>query len=268
MLSVNSNELYNEETADLVRGVFNYAHIVSGPDIHAKVYHEGALEYKSNWDYEYTTKQHINAHLGGIFGKILDKDGLSTDNLSVEDVRGIADRFWVGGSRYDIRGDMINEDNYKNVISEIALHTSMSFSGHVQGQEVGFLDVNKMPFEFKLDAFSPKEPEEVPVPKKPGIFKRVMNKVFGRFQSDFDTYEKNVKAREAYEAKKEAYDDLCDSFKDRSGKNLDATIKLHAENGREYFEKQKISFNDMIASNEKTTTMVKNEAVKEKVSEL
>ncbi len=268
MLSINSNEIYNEEAADIVRSAFDYADVVSGPDIYAKMYHNGALEYKSDWDYDYHTEQHVNAHLGGIFGKILDKDGLNTKNLSVEDVRGIADRFWVGGSRYDIRGDMINGDNYKSVISEIALRTSMSFSGDVRGQAVGFLDVNKMPFEFKLDAFFPKEPEEVPVPKKPGVFKRIMNKVFGAFESDIKAYEKGVEARAAYEAKKEAYDDKLIGIKGRGDKNFDATIQLHAENGKELFEKQTLSFNDMTASNEKTTGMVKQEAVKEKVSEL
>lgn len=268
MLTVDSKELYNENTADLVRGVFDYENIVSGPDVHAKVYHQGALENKANWDYEYTTKKHIDAHLGGVFGTMLDKDGLRADDLTVQDVRDIADRFWVDGKRYDIRGDMISDANYKNVISEIAMRVSMSFSGNPKGQSVGFLDKDKMPFEFKLDAFLPKEPEEVSVPKKPGVFKRIMNKVFGAFEDDFKAYEKGMEERVAYEQKLAAYEERLNGVNYRSGKNLEATLEFHAENVNSLYSKERVSFAEMTGSVEKTTEAVKDEIAKEKVSEL
>ncbi len=268
MLTVDSKKLYNENTADLVRSVFDYEGIVSGPRAYADLYRKGAQENKANWDYDYVAKQHIDAHLGGVFGTMLGKDGLRTDDLTVQDVRDIADRIWIDGSRYDIRGDMISDANYKNVISEIAMRVSMSFSGNVKGPSVGFLDKDSMPFNVELDAFVVNAPEEVPVPKAPGFFKKVMNKLFGAFKSDIKAYDEQKEARAAYEKAMDDYEDYCYGMKHRSEKNVESSARLHAESTNDLFGKEKISFSEMTASAEKTTEAVKDEIAKEKVSEL
>lgn len=233
MPTVNSVDYYSEKAADAVRSVYPRSDSVTGPDVYAKVFHENAVNHKGNQFIDSVTADNINAHLSGVFSAMTGKKGMTLDNVTVEDVRAIADRFSVGGERYEIRGNDIREDNYKSVLGEIALLTSMGLSGDERAKSVGFLDENHEALMMKLDAFELRTPEEVTVPKKPNIFKRIMNKLFGAYDYDCRAYKNALAAREEYDQQKAKVDKYNEALDKRFDDNYEASVGL-----QDTYEKQ------------------------------
>lgn len=229
MPTIDSVNYYSEKAADAVRSVYPGSDSVAGPDVYAKVFHDGAVNHKENQFIDSVTTDNINAHLSGVFSAMTGKRGMTLDNVTVEDVRAIADRFSVGGERYEIRGNDIREDNYKSVLSEIALLTSMGMVGDERAKNVGFLNENYDALMMKPDAFMLKSREEVAVPKKPNIFKRIVNKLFGAYDYDCRAYKNALAERKEYDQQQAKFDKYNEALVDRFEDNYEASVSLQSE---------------------------------------
>ncbi len=186
MVICNSSENYNNVA---VRQV-NFAHQCAPMlTVEANNLHSALLNSENTFFMPFHNDQ-IEAHLPGLFAKMTGKEGMTLDNVTVEDARNIADRFSVDGKRYDIRGDQITEDNYMRVLAEIAIRSSLCLSACSKTPIVGFLDANNEPLVVTSDAFVPEPPRKSPEPKRPNMFQRFCNKHFGWFKETHERYER------------------------------------------------------------------------------
>lgn len=212
----NSTDSYYGDRADLVKRTFNDI-VYTIED--ARAFHECAVENEPFPIPRPRAVSHANIHLAGLFFEMTNEDGLTVDNVTVDNVKAIAERFSVNGNRYDIRGNDINEKNYKNVLFDISLKTSMALCGHPNAPRVGMLNAENEPLLISSEAFAPEPPAEVKEPKRPNAFKRFMNRAFGRYKESFDAYNADLKAYNEYKKELDAYDQRSELYEAHAKEN-------------------------------------------------
>lgn len=201
------------------------------------------------------------AHLKGVYSCMLGKE-VEYDDVTVEDVRNIADRFMVDGNRYHTRGGAINETNYRNVLFEISMLTTAGLTAHSSAPRIGFLDAKNEPLTVFPDVLVPEEPTPVTAPKKPGWFKTFMNKhfnlfkdTFAKYDNDVDEYNRYVDDYNRYMEKRERAESISEENKKQSEELCDEYKKeIISANAKEEARQLDSSFVKEIAGNMLGTT--------------
>lgn len=145
----------------------------------------------------------------GLFCAMLSDQGAFLDFSDSETVRTLADRLIVNGRPYSEQMQ-ITDENCRYALLDMAVLSKMALSGYENSPVVGFTEANAHPIDFSVDD-SELYPREV---EKPGVFKRLMNKLFGAFKKDpqmvaYKTYMEEVKAAEAFSQRAEANFGRC-----------------------------------------------------------
>lgn len=203
------------------------------------------------------------AHLKGVYSCMLGKE-VEYDDVTVEDVRNIADRFMVDGNRYHTRGSAINDKNFRNVLFEISMLTTAGLAAHSSAPRVGFLDAKGEPLTVSPDVLMPEEPEAVPEPKRPGFFKSLLHNMFGLFKGAFERYENETRAYEDYQGRLDRYNRAADRINEINAENsrqsealkeaYDNECEVQRANERDH--REPTNFNSLTNSNAKTTDQV------------
>lgn len=247
----------------------------------------------------------LRAAQKGIFREMLPEDGsISAD--SVEGTRMLADRISVDNSRYPIRGQAITQENYRYVLNDIALLTSMAMSGEEYTRNfdltadgvrklptVGFLDRDNQPIDLVADANIVEKRYNPNIDsihqfgdslKKPNFFVRLLKNVFSSFGKKVDDYNAEVQRRhDLLEELKKEYTDEYDRKSANLGK-CNAAGKLLAQeveaekasaaqasrertNEKELMREQALENGKEIDTTAKTTVPVQLEEQKELTKE-
>ncbi|MBE6889307.1 MAG: hypothetical protein E7485_04765 [Ruminococcaceae bacterium] len=181
-------------------------------DVSADSLHEGML--------------HAEMHLGGIFAVMLEKDQLNINNVTVEDVRNLAERITISGKPYNYLDGEIHDGNYKKVLCHLSILTSMGLAADERSPLIGLVDIQNEPVDMFPTVFEPEPPAEVPVPKRPNLFKRIMNRMFNLFSADFEKFENDKAAREQYENDLVTHEANVEAANERYEKNALESRKL------------------------------------------
>lgn len=175
------------ENTDLLTTVDKQS-ATKGADIRAKLcaamQPDATAEQKAAADRILESQEHYrrwDQHDRGIFIPVLGTSvyGVHKEQ-SLEQVRQLADRFYVDDKRYPVRGEQITEDNYRYVLADITVTTSMAFSRHPSAPSIGFLSKENEPIEFKAErSMYPKPTEEerkwlIQPEKKLPLLKRIL----------------------------------------------------------------------------------------------
>ncbi|MBQ4165457.1 MAG: hypothetical protein IJD85_03955 [Oscillospiraceae bacterium] len=196
------------------------------------------------------TSSALRNSMNGIFKEMLPEDG-SVSADSVEGTRMLADRISVDNSRYPIRGQAITQENYRYVLNDIALLTSMAMSGEEYTRNfdltadgvrklptVGFLDRDNQPISLVADENIVEKRYNPNIDsihqfgdslKKPNFFVRLLKNVFSSFGKKVDDYNAEVQRRhDLLEELKKEYTDEYDRKSANLGK-CNAAGKLLAQ---------------------------------------
>ena len=165
------------------------------------------------------------AHLSGAFRFVLGKE-VAFEDVTVDDVRTLADRFMMNGERYPTRGEDIHDKNFKNVLYEISMLTTVSLYPRSDFPRVGFLDAQNEPLAIYPDSRLPKEPDFVAEPKAPGRFKTFMHEKFNLYKNTFAKYEADLKKYNKYISKKTTYDNDRNTAENVVNKNKEQGVEL------------------------------------------
>ncbi len=137
---------------------------------------------------------HANMHLKGVFSELLGRDDVTLDNITENEVELLAKNTYFDGKNLDFHRDRpdVFGDNYKVIAAVIGMKTSLSISGYENGPVMAMLDREQKPVAMDIAAFTFPEREPVP-PQRPGIFKRILHKVFNAYKDTFTAYYRDLK---------------------------------------------------------------------------
>ncbi len=183
------------------------------------------------------------AHLEGVFSLMLGEKK-DFDDVTVDDVRKIADRFIVDGKRYPTRGEALNEKNFRNALYEISMLTTAGLSYSHNSPKVGFLDAKNEPLTVYPDTMLPEEPKEVKEPKRPGWFKSVMHKLFNFFSGTFDKYDADVEEYNAYVNAYDIYTEKRNAIENAVNESKKQSVDLWDTAAKELANKENVELNN------------------------
>lgn len=238
---VNFGNYYKEEHLNTVTLTHD---LVVSARIEANIYRQ-CIEAGKEYSGFNTSRVIANseAHLEGVFSLMLGEKK-DFDDVTVDDVRKIADRFIVDGERYPTRGEALNEKNFRNALYEISMLTTAGLSYSHNSPKVGFLDAKNEPLTVYPDTMLPEEPKEVKEPKRPGWFKSVMHKLFNFFSGTFDKYDADVEEYNAYVNAYDIYTEKRNAIEDAVNESKKQSVDLWDAAAKELANKENVELNN------------------------
>lgn len=231
MAGIDLSERYNRAAISSIRRLFPQDNKAYGAML-AQRYQADVLRADVSADFFHEGMLHADMHLGGVFAVMLGKDRLNINNVTVEDVRDLAERITISGKPYNYLDGDIHDGNYKKVLCHLSILTSMGLAADERSPLIGLVDMQNEPVDMFPTAFEPEPPEEVPVAKRPNLFKRVMNRLFNRFSADFEQYERDKAARAQYENDLAAHEARVEAMNEHYEKNALESRKLQEAAGK------------------------------------
>ncbi len=225
MAGIDLSERYDRAAINSIRRLFPQDNKAYGAML-AQRYKADVLRADASADLLHEGMLHAEMHLGGVFAVMLGKDQLNINNVTVEDVRDLAERITISGEPYDYLDREIHDGNYKKVLCHLSILTSMGLAADERSPLIGLVDIENEPVDMFPTVFEPDPPAEVPVPKRPNLFKRIMNRMFNLFSVDFEQYESDRTARAQYENDLAVHEAKVEAINDRYEKNALESIKL------------------------------------------
>ncbi len=225
MINLQSAQLYNETDAKKVRDLITngsnspknllglcdaiYSQLTDKP--------YGIMDHRpyNNIPKDFVT--HANMHLKGVFSNLLGRDDATLDNITENEVELIAKNTYFDGKNLDFYRDRpdVFGDNYKVIAAVIGMKTSLSISGYENAPVMAMVDREQNPISMDITAFTFPEREPVP-PQRPGVFKRILHKMFNAYKDTFTTYYNDLKE----------YDDKLHAY--RQGVECNGNDRLYA----------------------------------------
>lgn len=225
MAGIDLSERYDRAAINSIRRLFPQDNKTYGIVL-AQRYKADVLRADVSADSLHEGQLHAEMHLGGVFAVMLGKDQLNINNVTVEDVRDLAKRIMISGEPYDYLDREIHDGNYKKVLCHLSILTSMGLAADERSPLIGLVDIENEPVDMFPTVFEPEPPTEVPVPKRPNLFKRIMNRMFKLFSADIEQYENDKAARAQYENDLAAHGAKVEAINDRYEKNALESRKL------------------------------------------
>lgn len=194
---------------------------------------------------EYTARYHIE-HMAYPLWMILG-EAVTPDNLTVEQVRTLAEcvkEIDQNGNQvaYPIRGEDITEENYLGVAGQISMAIGADMIGHraytftnsdkpsPTHQPISITDTTGSPVMFDVSDMFYYFPE----PKKPNIFKRILNTLFGAYKDEINEYKQHSEQYDIYIAKAGEKAEKIESFYDKVNEAKAGIYKKNADKMKEY----------------------------------
>ncbi|MBE6889308.1 MAG: hypothetical protein E7485_04770 [Ruminococcaceae bacterium] len=209
---------YNEEAAGLVRDL-------GLPD----GMYEQAFDLVKTRDFNiprHFFDPHANIHLKGVFSKMIGRDDATIDDVTVNEVRDIVNMTALNGNRFEVNGEDIDESNYKSILGLLGASMSKSLSGDREGPVMGLVDNEGNPLTVTTDVFKGAAPVRGDRPKRPNIFKRLLNKMFGSYRVEFEEYDRNKEFYDKYDERLAAYNERCAAIDERFDDNYGASVNF------------------------------------------
>lgn len=169
---------------------------------------------------------HANIHLKGVFSKMIGRDDATIDDVTVDEVRDIINMTTLDGKGFEVNGEDINESNYKSILGLLGASVSKSLSGDREGPVLGLVDNEGNPLTVTMDAFKGAAPVRDDRPKRPNIFKRIFNKLFGFYGEEFEEYERKKELYDKYDERLAAYNERCAAIDERFDDNYGASVNF------------------------------------------
>lgn len=176
---------------------------------------------------EYTARYHIE-HMAYPLWMILG-EMVTPDSLTVEQVRTLAEcvkEIDQNGNQvaYPIRGEDITEENYLGVAGQISMAIGADMIGNraytftntdrpsSTHQPLSITDTTGSPVIFDVSDMFYYFPEP---PKKPNIFKRMLNALFGAYKDEVNTYKQHSEQYDKYIAQANEKAEKIENFYDK-----------------------------------------------------
>lgn len=194
---------------------------------------------------EYTARYHIE-HMAYPLWMILGEP-VTPDNLTVEQVRTLAEcvkEIDANGNQvaYPIRGEDITEENYLGVAGQISMAIGADMIGNraytftnserpsSTHQPLSITDTTGSRVMFDVSDMFYYYPE----PKKPNIFKRILNTLFGAYKDEIDTYNQLSEQYDRHIASANEKAEKIESFYDRVNEVKDDIFERNANKMKQY----------------------------------
>ena len=217
------------------------------------------VDFNAREGMEFSARYHIDNMAMPLFhtlGKIV-----NSYTLTVDDVRTLAQRVHETDKKgrpvpYPHQGEAINEKNYLGVAAHIlmAIGADMTDSRIYSFTGYGTKDKHNKPLQLTsytgepltFNAYGVFEPQP---PKKPNIFKRALNSVFGAFQKEIDFYNDNYRKYEEncaiFAADVPTREEFLDTVKNEKDKLLD-DVAVEAAEITKRFEEAELEHADTV----------------------
>ena len=124
-------------------------------------------------------RDHTSLHLSGIISVILGREISQVSEISADDV------IRLNNSIRTENGAITNADSISaDHLSALAdISRALSSAMHPDGTALGIVDVNNEPVTLDMASYYGMEAEGYQ-PKRPGFFKRLLNRIFGAFKEE------------------------------------------------------------------------------------
>ncbi len=208
-----------------------------------------------------------------LFCRMLGKSIYGDTTPTLKDTRILAELITINGKPYPFRGDQITDKNFTLVQNDIALLTTMAISGKEDFPKIGLCAAPTR--DRKLDSIELKAQKSAypPVPSllkeqppaKPGIFKRILNTLFGAFKEDIDNYNRAISP---FNDAKANYQKEIESLEKNLRGNSEAGEKYAKENSAELTRNiEQLRRGDTVRMNVDSLQREEGIAPKERVTE-
>ena len=130
-------------------------------------------------------RSHTELHLSGIISVILGRSIRNTTDISTDDV------IRLNNSICTENGTILNtsdiSENPLQALEDIA--QALTKAMHPDGTALGIVNADSEPVILDMTGYYGMDPQ-AQAPKRPNLFKRLLNKIFGAFKDECDTYRK------------------------------------------------------------------------------